>query len=330
MYSPLKTTRVVTVYDSYGNPIPKIIDSVEVRPMSRASPSPQRVMSSYRRLDDEINVQEILEQEEFREEEIQVSPPPKRHIEDNKVLFQKTIEIKQSPTKSRVIDQSVDDDTEKLRIVMKAFKRLNKKIERSDKEYQTRTFIQLSERVHDVKARPLEERPWIKYIEITPSALNQQFNFKETSLHVIIVLESKRVDGKDLRLGMVHLDASDQILSSVKKDNRDLRKYQGLFKQLLDNKDGASYRNQVLVSGITKSANSKSWTQNQLTINYDEKFKSSTRTIDAFTQNLFYYALNRRLQGDKGEGMNTQPHIVANPVGRLLDIMLRRKFTTDD
>lgn len=104
MYSPLKSSRVVTVYDQYGNPIPKVIETVDIRPISRASPSPQRVQSSYRRFDDEINVQEIMMQEEFREEELQVSPPPKKHIVDNKLLFSKNIEMKQSPAKSRVID----------------------------------------------------------------------------------------------------------------------------------------------------------------------------------------------------------------------------------
>lgn len=73
--------------------------------------------------------------------------------------------------------------------------------------------------------------------------MSQKFNFLETPLHAIIVLESNRVDGKDLRLGTVHVDASTKIPSSVKKDNRDCRKYQGLFKQLLDNKEGAAYRN---------------------------------------------------------------------------------------
>ena len=57
---------------------------------------------------------------------------------------------------------------------------------------------------------------------------------------------------------------------------------------------------------------------------------SGARVIDPYNQNMIYYALNRRLLGDMGEGMNTSPEIVTNPIFRLPSIFFTRKFTTDD
>lgn len=57
---------------------------------------------------------------------------------------------------------------------------------------------------------------------------------------------------------------------------------------------------------------------------------SKTRILDPYNQNMIYYALNRRLLGDMGEGMNTNPQIVTNPIFRIPEIFLRRKFTSDD
>ena len=45
---------------------------------------------------------------------------------------------------------------------------------------------------------------------------------------------------------------------------------------------------------------------------------------------MIYYGLNRRLNGDNGEAVNSQPNIVRNPLYKTFDIFSRFKFTEED
>eukprot|EP00347_Sterkiella_histriomuscorum_P019968 403339605 len=301
----LRSSRVITVYDQYGNPLPKVIETVEMRQTSRAT-------SPYK--------SQIFEKDEMFQ-----SPQKTEPQVDNKIIFSKNIELQKSAPKNRMVDQSVEDTDEQFRLIKKAFKRVNGMLEEGDVGKKTKAFIMMHERKEMVKARKNENKPVIKQIELSESTMKGKWDFHKASLHGIVLIENFRTDAKEYKMGFVHVNEQQSIKSSEKGDSRNFRMYQGLFKQQF----GVDYKNQVKVQGFNKPS-AGVWQENELTINLDDGKSSGTRVIDPYNQNMIYYALNRRLLGDNGEGMNTTPEIVTNPIFRLRDIFLRRKFTSDD
>ena len=100
----------------------------------------------------------------FERDELPQPSPQKVEIPpvDNKIIFSKNIQLKKSPAKNKLLDQSVEDDDEKFRLIKKAFKRVNGTIDKGDHARKFRAFIMMRERIEMVKALFNEKKPVIR------------------------------------------------------------------------------------------------------------------------------------------------------------------------
>lgn len=135
----LRTSRVITVYDQYGNPIPKVVDILEMRPSSRMSRSPSPYPIDYQRQNDDHFLQR------------------REAFVDNKILFSKSIKLQKSDQKSTTdLDQSVDDSEFRLYNVKKALKRLQQSIEQKDVNKKSKALNKLKQNYNDLLPLPME------------------------------------------------------------------------------------------------------------------------------------------------------------------------------
>ena len=138
----LRTSRVITVYDQYGNPIPKVVEGLEYMQSSR-SPSPYRP-----------DLFRNIEEEETNHNSFR--------LVDNKELFSKSIQLIQSIEKSKNPDQSVIDEELYYNNIKRGFKRTIKSIENSDAMKLKKAMIMMKENVNNLKARPLETEIFVE------------------------------------------------------------------------------------------------------------------------------------------------------------------------
>ena len=180
----LKSSRVITVYDQYGNPLPKVIETVEMRPTSRVS-------SPYK--------SSIWEREEMQSPQRE---SPRKELVDNKEIFSKNIVLTQSNSKRRMVDQSVDDEDEKFRLVKKAFKRVNQTLDKGDKERKLKALGMMFNKIHSVKAIPFEKRLLIAQLELSDATMQGgPWDFKNSDIHGIVLLDNAKVNGRDCKIG---------------------------------------------------------------------------------------------------------------------------------
>ncbi|CDW86625.1 UNKNOWN [Stylonychia lemnae] len=309
----IRTSRIITVYDPFGYPVPKMVDIVEYRPQSRAQ-SPYKP--------DTNRLQKVNYDNPF-------ASPDKLDIDiplmENKNIFSRSIVLSQSNKKRRPLDQSVDDDEFRFERIRKAFKRSQQLIQKSDKDCLTRVFWELKNNVPRLDALKHDPKFVFERLELSEDILKRKYDMRAENVFGLVMLESTMINKKNCSNGLLLLNKQEEIKTGDPIDLRDSRFYQGLYK----NHFGQTYKNEVFLHGFKKKFD-QNWAENTITVNRDHNKWSGTRVLNMFNKQLIYYGLNRRLHGDLGPLENSSPNIVTNPVYRLFDIFLKRRFTGDD